>query len=241
MYTMIMKKCSLGVVVFTLIAFSLTSCKKENPKFVVENDNLVPNSLVIQSLVSPEKKVDIKLLDEYINYKLEAEKIAFFKKEKIAYSSPIAKVSDEEFDKMIDNYLINEANQMARSEKFKNINSSVKREITPTNAVPPGDTTEAQWVAPSEWTLLNSIHMQAIRNSGLTITGQSFSFAGLTGTMASSGYLIQSTHNGVTTYRQNYTHTITYLGINFTEVYTLYGNIYNGQATVNIMARPQSN
>ena len=151
-----------------------------------------------------------------------------------------AKMSLKEFDLMIDNFLVNERNQMRKDYFMKTIsqttkflkNSNISPGVLP---APPGTVfVECIGTVTGQNSINTILFLAGVYNN--YAYHPTFSFGGFSGTMAPTGNFIQSRSQGVVTYRQFYTETIHQSnGGTYTWIYVIYGNIYNGQATTHGM------
>ena len=82
-------------------------------------------------------------------------------------------------------------------------------------------------------TSLETILFTAQMN-GTTISNPDFGFGGLTGEWKPVGTISQKVFDGVTTYQQYFSVSASapWGGVNYTELYLVYGNVYHGTCTV---------
>jgi hypothetical protein len=213
---------SLIVVCMVTLFFS---CTKET--------NIAPEATDQKTSASAKPKaatVDVKLLREYNDYALHVRKRSLTK-QPFSYSEvEIARFRAEKFDKMIDNYLLNERNLLIQKHILKRDGVVAFGPGDPPQTIYSGSAT----VSGSLGTM--NVYAQMVTNTGsTTISNSSFSWGGLHGDMKAVGTLEQSYSQGVLTYKQVYSETVSKSGVNYTSHLAVYGNIYGGQMTVNAM------
>lgn len=232
-----------------LICFS--ACKKEGTQKseLSLNENKKTDKMQIV-----EEKVDKQLLEKYVDYelKLEAKNL----RSKLTPLTPPIDMSDlrmnkSEFEKMIDNYLANEANIM-REEYAKKRNLNV---ITYTkapqnphvcydemgNAVPcegfgGGETVSCTGTFTGMNTTNTILLVAGLNTNSTIIESSGYAFGGFSGEWAPVGVIDQHLSQNVITYKQYYTDTYkSPSGVTYTQIYLLYGNVYNSTCTVHGM------
>lgn len=78
--------------------------------------------------------------------------------------------------------------------------------------------------------------MPVLNNTSNSILSNGFAFGGFSGTWAPVGSINQTYSQDVISYQQYYTETIHQShGATYTQIYLLYGNIYQGTCTVHGM------
>lgn len=230
------------LVPLTVVFFS---CKKQNTNDIItttQKGDLA--SLTTQKAPTPEP-VNAALLQKYIDYQLSLDKADMLTKSGVK-TEVKPTMTMAEFNAMLDNYLVNQANQM-RQNYFLKSGGGVVTNYAPLPPAPDDTTTvtlpvvvvcSGTFTAPNT---TNTILFQATVLPANTLTSATFAFAGISGTMTQTGSLIQSTSQGVITYRQNYQETYTVNGVTYTQLFAVYGNVYHGACTVQgmqIIAQP---
>lgn len=176
--------------------------------------------------------VEASLLQYYFDYALYVRNIAGTKKAFNYSKEEIAKFRAEKFDKMIDNYLLYEKNLLIQKGTLKT------ESIQPFGAGDPpkkifSGTASLTGAAGNMYVLTQ----MTTNSNASSITDANFSWGGVHGTMQSVGNLEQSYYQGVLTYKQYYSETVIGPGgVSRTSNLAVYGNIYGGSMTVNVMS-----
>ena len=163
-------------------------------------------------------------------------------------------MSKTNFESMIGNYLTHERNILRNRAFHLRLDSlSSISQSTTTDDIPEDDPGGINGGDPftgngsfhsslsTNVTAITNVLFRGETNSttGAIASGFAFSFSGVHGTITSVGSLIQSVHNGVTTYKQYFEETVSLInGAVSTQQFLIYGNIYEGKATVNAMDVP---
>lgn len=210
-----------------LTSLTFYSCKKDKSENNLMTEDVTKSSTFIKSPVSQD------LLMTYINYQTAIEANSMLKTSNLKQAN-IPILSKKEFNEMINNYLINERNQILINQ---NISSSREPWWPGEYEIDNGDPTSEPPITAtgriSGYMSNLSFVTGQFGMNGTSITSHTFGFSGIAGTWTSFGQFSSSTYQGVTTYTQYYMQTISMpWGTNATQMYVLYGNIYNGQATV---------
>ncbi len=218
-------------VFFTLLLVFLFSCKKTT--LTKETTKLVEVKNVGIGNINLEK-VDISLLNKYISYKSSLQSDFLINRSTGGHKySKTSILSNKEFDLMIDNYLVNQRNTMRLNYFLTRIKKGGDATNYRDTVVLPDVVIRCTGeVAASS---ITAVVLQAtITGGGSVISDYSFSFTGVHGIMEPIGTDIdQSVYNGVITFRKDFTETIELSnGVKYTQVWTLYGNIYNGSCIV---------
>jgi len=153
------------------------------------------------------------------------------------------------FEKMVNNYLANERNIMRQAyvtKKNLNISPNIAQKQEPSRCydgygtvvgcpVSGGSTVSCL----GNFTGMNStntiLFVAGLNNSSNSIVSNGFGFGGISGTWVPVGSIDQTFSQDVISYQQYYTETIQQQGVSYTQVYLLYGNIYQGTCTVHGM------
>lgn len=207
----------------------------------------------LERLSTPPEKVSTTLLNQYINYQLAVERKSLFGK-------PMTMtLTQKEFNAIIDNYLINDRNNLRQRVK---INSMINPPhdnggcIDSEGNIVPCGVDESGWGKPNESggdhsvsctgtfqdynTVSSIIFTATLDQPQTTITSSAFAFGGVGATWSVVGSIQQDLYSGVITYKQYYQETFAIAGgLSETQLYILYGNIYDGQCTVNGMQVPK--
>lgn len=215
----------------------IISCKKDSSVLIKDSDKTdIVKSARTSQKASNLEPVDLKLVEKYIDYQMQIEANNLIKNSgEIVPINPI-KIQRAEFNKMIDNFLANERNVMRQDYFTKHSNNSfgLLSRAVDTTTLP-----NVTVVCTGSFANMNSwctILFQSNVLYGTTLSAFSFSFGGGGGTMTPTNQLIQSTSNGVITYKQYYQETFTLpSGVQGTQLYVMYGNVYHGACTVNGM------
>jgi hypothetical protein len=224
-----------AILTFVFVFLLLTSCKKE----LISPPQEEKIGLLQANCITPEK-VDITLLNNYINYQLKVEANALIQKagKNVKFLTPV--MAQKEFELMIENYLANERN-MILANSFLKKTSSAKIGLLEGDIIYFDDGAAQPFYGIGHFpgsSITNIVFTGSLSNSGV-ISQQGFSFGGVHGTIAQTGNLSQSVHNGVTTYQQHFTETYTFPGgIVYTQQFVVYGNIYGSTVTVTGMSIP---
>ncbi len=230
----------LGILFLSLIIGTI-SCKKS------QDDNILSEINSDKFNNYKKEPVDQNLLLEYRNYQLSLE-INSMKSNNTGLLS-IPAISKLELEKIIKNYCTNEKNLLLENFKYKSsINGAASRDVDEPEdnqcpgclPYPSGGGGEHKPITCSGTFsgltgITNSITGQ-FTMSGTNITTGIFGISGMGGTWSPFGTLGQTVSQGVTTYTQYYQQVITGpYGTQATQMYILYGNIYQGACTVNGM------
>lgn len=210
-----------GCLAFSIL-FAIPSCKKGDRNNAASNQ-----SIFTTSKSDVPKAVDQALLTKYIDYssKLEATNLL---KNSGTIPDDLPKMKMSEFDLMINNYLVNEANIMV-----ENYNNTPHTNYADTVTLEPVVVTCTGGFTGMNTT--NTILFQSNVIKSTSLANSSFAFGGFSGTWSQTGSLIQSVSQNVITYRQNYQETITENGVTYTQLYAIFGNVYQGLCTVHGM------
>ena len=229
----------------TVIIFS---CKKQGSQELTGTSTPSDAYKLTANLSTPTAPipapVDGGLLQKYIDYQQTLGKAAMLAKSGLR---PVLRptMTMAEFNVMIDNYLVNDANQLRQNDFIKNsqgfgggaVTNNKDTIITLTEVV----VCSGAFTSPNT---LGTILFQSNVLPSNTLANSTFAFSGFAGSMTVTGGLIQSTSQGVITYRQNYQNVYSYLGVTYTQLFAIYGNVYHGACTVQgmtIIATPTAN
>lgn len=218
-----------------------TACKKE-----LSNSEELDEQKSVQSTKFVAEKVNVSLLNDYINYQINSEASLLLKKAGKNIESGTSKMSGKEFDLMIENYLANERNMILSNAQItkKNLPSNATSSWWGDDIPDDGEQNAQPFYGTGRFpgsSISNIVFAGQLSNSGV-ISGQGFSFGGTHVAIAQTGSLSQSVHNGVTTYQQHFSETITLpFGGVYVQNFVVYGNIYGSTVTVTGMSLPQPN
>lgn len=190
-----------------------------------------------------EEKADKELLLKYVDYelKLEAKNLRLQSNPSIQIDMSDLKMDKSSFEKMTDNFLVNERNIMRQSNfGERNINkpaTNISASLNPQhcydeigNEVPCYGLGGGQTVScTGNFTGMNTtntvLFVGNLNNNNSSIVSNGFAFGGFSGTWAPAGSIDQTTSQNEITYKQYYTDSYKVAGVTYTQIYLLYGNI----------------
>lgn len=233
------------VVHLCLLSFLIcaTSCKKDN--------NNAPLNLNNNPAQLATVKANNKLLIKYVDYELKLEaKYLKSNSNPLNIDTSDLKMDRTSFEKMINNFLLNEKNIMLQS-------SGEKMDVAPNkmqpntlympdvkkcydvygNLISCPATSGGQTVSClGNFTGLNTtntiVFVGGLNDAGNSVLSSGYAFGGFAGTWSPVGPIDQSFSQDVITYQQYYTDTYTIKGFSYTQIYLIYGNIYGRSCTV---------
>jgi len=194
------------------------------------------------------EKVDMILLNEYIDYSMAVERKALWNKSITIHPTL------EEFNRMIDNFLVNDRiNLRHRLSMITPTNDPVNGgcfdgdseiPIPCPNGNPTGINNSISCTGSfQDYNTVNTVLFTATLNSYNTeITSDAFAFGGVSGTWTVIGPINQQLYDGTITYKQYYqeSYAIPYSGgLVENQLYLLYGSIQGGTCTVYGMQVPK--
>lgn len=223
---------------------TIVSCKKIN-----KENELIQADKPLDSSISTNKKnglekIDNTLLQKYVSYQLALESNSL--KGIISSESNLPKVSKLEFKNMIENYLAHERNIMRKEVYLKNkllnggfLNRNDEDQECCGEPQGGGGTVTCVGRFLGANTTSSILFSATLNAAGSAISSHTLAYTGVNGTWANVGNISQSTHQGVITYQQLTTTTITLPGgTSYSQGFIVYGNIYNGGCTVSGMQTP---
>jgi hypothetical protein len=224
-----------GIALISISLF-LNACKKPN-RANTEIQVIEKNT---PKKFTPEK-VDEELLKTYMDYQIKVESNYLLRNSGKQISFSYANMKPHEFDLMISNFLANERNYLLQ----KNQTSTFKsRWVDGGEEYPETDGPESG--SPFTYTCrfpgnsITSVLFTGNISTGGHIGVHTFGFSGVHGTINTFGNFIQSIHNGVTTYQQQFCESISVNGVGFYQYFIVFGNIYNGNGTMNVLPLPNT-
>lgn len=175
----------------------------------------------VDRLTLPEK-LSLSLLDQYIDYEMSLER-------KAKWGIPVRSIPSNIND-LINTFLTNERN-LIKAGKMLKLHRAPEKTEAPGEPYDNGISCIGKFY---DYNTINTIVFTVqLDGAQTTITSSAFAFGGIGATWTPVGAIEQNVYDGVITYKQYYQESYQLPGgVNETQLYVMYGNIYNGGCTV---------